>query len=76
MEHEEKEGATLKALRRCSRMTGHEHRRPARSWDETRTREVIVSPRPHEGVRRALIGSFGAAPTMPQEWTRLLERLH
>lgn len=30
---------------------------------------------PHEGVRRALRGSFGAVPAMPQEFVRLLDRL-
>lgn len=32
-------------------------------------------PRPHEGVQRALRGSFGAVPAMPAEFVRLLERL-
>ena len=32
-------------------------------------------PRPHDGVRRALIGSFGGIPAMPQEFLRLLERI-
>jgi hypothetical protein len=32
-------------------------------------------PTPYEGVRRALIGSFGAVPAMPQEFARLLDRL-
>lgn len=32
-------------------------------------------PRPHEGVRRALLGSFSTVPAMPQEFARLLDRL-
>jgi hypothetical protein len=33
-------------------------------------------PAPHEGVRRALLGSFGAIPAMPDEFVRLLDRMH
>ena len=37
--------------------------------------EIIGMPRPHEGVTQALLGSFRSVPTMPHEFTRLLERL-
>ena len=29
----------------------------------------------HEGVRRALLGSFGSIPAMPEEFVRLLDKL-
>jgi hypothetical protein len=32
-------------------------------------------PTPHEGVRRALVGSFGSIPSMPEEFARLLDRM-
>ncbi len=48
---------------------------PSLPWDAKRKPEVVARPRPHEGVRRALLGSFGTAPSMPQEFIRLLEKL-
>jgi len=36
---------------------------------------MISAPAPHEGVRRALLGSFGSIPAMPEEFVRLLDKL-
>ena len=52
-----------------------EQRGPSLNWDAKQKPEVVAMPLPHEGVRRALLGSFGAVPAMPQEFIRLLERL-
>ncbi len=43
--------------------------------DNRRGPQVVALPDPHEGVRRALLGSFGQIPAMPQEFSRLLDRL-
>jgi hypothetical protein len=56
-------------------MSSVDQRGPSHNWDEKRKPEVIAMPRPYEGVRHALLGSFGAIPSMPQEFLRLLERL-
>ena len=37
--------------------------------------ESVAVPAPHEGVRRALLGSFGSIPAMPEEFVRLLDKL-
>jgi len=37
--------------------------------------QMVALPTPHEGVRRALLGSFGSIPAMPEEFTRLLDKL-
>jgi hypothetical protein len=37
--------------------------------------QIVAAPAPHEGVKRALLGSFGSIPAMPEEFARLLERL-
>jgi hypothetical protein len=44
-------------------------------WDQQRGPQVVAMPPPHEGVRRALLGSFGMVPAMPEEFTRLLAKL-
>jgi hypothetical protein len=36
---------------------------------------VVGRPQPHEGVRRALVASFGQVPALPEEFRRLLNRL-
>jgi hypothetical protein len=56
-------------------MSGVNQSRTAVRWDELRGPQVVTSPLPHEGVRRALLGSFGSIPAMPEEFARLLERL-
>jgi hypothetical protein len=37
--------------------------------------QAVAMPAPHEGVRRALLGSFGSIPAMPDEFVRLIEKL-
>lgn len=36
---------------------------------------VVCQPRPDEGVRNALLGSFTMTPAIPAEFAGLLERL-
>ena len=46
-------------------------------WRDDQGRFVVVSlPRPDEGLRNALHGSFAMVPAIPAEFVRLLERLH
>jgi hypothetical protein len=52
-----------------------EQRNPSSSNGERRQPETVAMPRAHEGVQRALLGSFGAIPAMPKEFARLLDRL-
>lgn len=44
-------------------------------WDMQRGPELVAMPAPHEGVRRALLGSFGSIPAMPEEFVKLLDKL-
>ena len=44
-------------------------------WDPDRGPQAVTPPAPHEGVRRALLGSFGSIPAMPEEFNRLLDKL-
>lgn len=44
-------------------------------WDAQRGPQVVAMPAPHEGVRRALLGSFGMVPAMPEEFVKLLDKL-
>lgn len=44
------------------------------AW-KARQAKVVTAPAPHEGVRRALLGSFGSIPAMPEEFTQLLDQL-
>lgn len=44
-------------------------------WDAQRGPQPVATPAPHEGVRRALLGSFGSIPAMPEEFVRLLDKL-
>jgi len=44
-------------------------------WDPQRGPQTVSTPTPHEGVRRALLGSFGSIPAMPEEFVKLLDRL-
>ena len=44
-------------------------------WDAPRGPQAVHSPAPNEGVRRALLGSFGSIPAMPDEFIKLLDRL-
>jgi len=43
--------------------------------DPPRGPHVVAMPAPHEGVRRALLGSFGSIPAMPEEFLKLLDKL-
>jgi len=43
--------------------------------DPPRGPHVVALPAPHEGVRRALLGSFGSIPAMPEEFLKLLDKL-
>jgi hypothetical protein len=45
-------------------------------WDPNRNPQSIPTPTSHDGVRRALLGSFGSIPAMPDEFIKLLDRLH
>jgi hypothetical protein len=49
-------------------------RNPSHARDAKHKPETVAMPSRHEGVRQALLGSFGIPP-MPQEFIRLLERL-
>ena len=44
-------------------------------WDAQRGPQMVAMPAPHEGVRRALLGSFGMVPAMPEEFVKLLDKL-
>lgn len=45
-------------------------------WQDEEGRYMVVSqPRPDDGVRNALLGSFTMAPAIPPEFARLLECL-
>jgi len=44
-------------------------------WDMQRRPESVAMPAPNEGVRRALLGSFGSIPSMPEEFLKLLDKL-
>jgi hypothetical protein len=56
-------------------MSNVSHERMSVREDNRRGPQVVALPDPHEGVRRALLGSFGQIPAMPQEFSRLLDRL-
>ena len=43
--------------------------------DPPRGPHAVAIPAPHEGVRRALLGSFGSIPAMPEEFLKLLDKL-
>lgn len=49
--------------------------RASLKWDSQRGPESVAMPAPHEGVRRALLGSFGSIPAMPEEFVQLLDKL-
>ena len=49
--------------------------RASLKWEMPRAPESVAMPAPHEGVRRALLGSFGSIPAMPEEFVRLLDKL-
>ena len=44
-------------------------------WAPQTVTHMVAMPAPHEGVRRALLGSFGSIPAMPEDFVRLLDRL-
>ena len=44
-------------------------------WDTQRGPQTVQTPPPNEGVKRALLGSFGSIPAMPEEFVKLLDRL-
>jgi hypothetical protein len=50
--------------------------RGAAPGESRHSQHVVDAPAAHEGVRRALLGSFGAVPPMPDEMKRLLDRLN
>lgn len=52
----------------------HQEQRSLR-WDPQRGPQLVAMPVAHEGVRRALLGSFGSIPAMPEEFVKLLDRL-
>jgi hypothetical protein len=52
----------------------HQEQRSLR-WDPQRGPQLVAMPVTHEGVRRALLGSFGSIPAMPEEFVKLLDRL-
>jgi len=43
--------------------------------DPPRGPHAVAMPAPHEGVRKALLGSFGSIPAMPEEFLKLLDKL-
>jgi hypothetical protein len=49
--------------------------RSSLKWNSQRGPQLVAMPAPHEGVRRALLGSFGSIPAMPEEFVKLLDRL-
>ena len=44
-------------------------------WEQQAGPQAVAMPAQHEGVRRALLGSFGQIPAMPEEFARLLDKL-
>ncbi|HMI19847.1 MAG TPA: hypothetical protein VK533_09900 [Sphingomonas sp.] len=44
-------------------------------WEQQHGPQAVAMPAPHEGVRRALLGSFGSIPAMPDDFVRLLDKL-
>jgi hypothetical protein len=56
-------------------MSWVDHARNLPRQAEERRPQVVQEPIAHEGFRRALIGSFDPAPALPDDFTRLLDRL-
>jgi hypothetical protein len=56
-------------------MSSLNQQRTQSRWENMRGPQIVAAPAPHEGVRRALLGSFGSIPAMPEEFARLLEQL-
>jgi hypothetical protein len=44
-------------------------------WEQQHGAQAVAMPTAHEGVRRALLGSFGSIPAMPDDFVRLLDKL-
>ena len=55
-------------------MSSSQERKSMR-WEQQHGPQAVAMPAPHEGVRRALLGSFGSIPAMPEEFVRLLDKL-
>ena len=44
-------------------------------WDRQQQPQFVAMPVPHDGLRRALMGSFGSIPAMPEEFLKLIDKI-
>jgi len=44
-------------------------------WDRQPPPQMAAMPIPHDGLRRALMGSFGSIPAMPEEFLKLIDKI-
>jgi hypothetical protein len=44
-------------------------------WDKQPPPQMVAMPVPHDGLRRALMGSFGSIPAMPEEFLKLIDKI-
>lgn len=56
-------------------MSSTSQERKSMRWEQQHGPQAVAMPAPHEGVRRALLGSFGSIPAMPDDFVRLLDKL-
>jgi len=56
-------------------MSSMSQERKKMRWEQQQGPHAVSMPAPHEGVRRALLGSFGSIPAMPEDFARLLDEL-
>jgi hypothetical protein len=44
-------------------------------WDRQHPPQMVAIPVPDDGLRRALMGSFGSIPAMPEEFLKLIDKI-
>ena len=44
-------------------------------WDRQPPQQFVAMSAPHDGLRRALMGSFGSIPAMPEEFLKLIDKI-
>jgi len=75
LEHGLRKPATPYPVWRSKLMSSLTQDRASFKLDPHRGPHKVAMPAPHEGVRRALLGSFGSIPAMPDEFLKLLDKL-
>ena len=58
----------------CRMGTISQEHRPLQ-WDRQPPQQFVAMPAPHDGLRRALMGSFGSIPAMPEEFLKLIDKI-